>query len=206
MGINKNSKIVIYSRNTQESILNSSYLALVLLSHNFENVSLLDGGYMAWVFENELLISSRPSYSQKDGDIVLKQNDIIIDAEFLKNHVSYTPILDARMPSQYYGTSKSKSIQNLGHIPSAKSSYYNDKFLADNTLRTKDELKQIYLDGHELKKSDKIIVYSDNIFSASMEWFVLYQALGFKNTKIYEASLPEWSNQLNYSLKKFKWE
>lgn len=206
LGINSSSKIVIYSRNTEKSILNSSYLALVLISNGFESVSLLDGGYMAWVFENELLVSSRPSYAPNSGNIQLKQKNIIVTSLAIKNSTKNTRILDARTPMEYYATLKSESINALGHIPTAKSSYYNDKFLKDNTLRTSQELQEIYIAGHELKRSHEIIVYADNVFRASMEWFILYKVMDFKNTKIYEASLLEWSNNLSYSLKKFKWE
>ncbi len=81
-----------------------------------------------------------------------------------------------------------------------------DKFLRDGTLREQKELDEIYIYGHELKISDEVIVYGDTVFSASMEFYILYKQMGFKNAKLYEASLLEWGNALDLPITRFKWE
>jgi len=206
LGINKDSNIVIYSHNSANDMLNSSYLALILISHGFENVSILDGGYMAWVFENELLISSFSSSAKDDGNFKIKaKKNLLVTFEFLQNNLDKITMLDARSSEYYYGIKRSKNIKSVGHIKYAKSSYYKDKFYRDNTLRVQGELTEIYVYGHELGRNDNIIVYADDIFKASMEWYILYQQMGFKNTKVYEASLMEWGNY-NLPMTRFKWE
>jgi len=206
LGLNSDSLVVIYSRNSEQSILSSSFLALVLIQGGFENISILNGGYMAWVFENEFLVSSEPSYAQNDGNVTLTKTNILVDLEYLKNNTSKIMLLDARSPMEYFGVEKSKDINAIGHIPHAKSSYYKDKFLKDNTLREKEELEQIYIEGHELQPEDEIIVYGDTIYSASMEWYILYKHLNFKNAKLYEKSFIEWGNLDNAAVTRFKWE
>ncbi len=42
-----------------------------------------------------------------------------------------------------------------------------------------------------LKDDNEIIIYNDNIFSDSMEFYILYRHVGFNNIKSYEASLLE---------------
>ncbi len=79
-------------------------------------------------------------------------------------------------------------------------------FLRDSTLRDDKELNEIFLYGHGLKSNDEIIVYADDAVTASMEFYILYKHMGFKNTKLYEASLLEWGNTLDLPMTRFKWE
>ncbi len=207
LGINENSKVVIYSHNTKQGVLRTSYLALILLYSGFEDITILDGGYLSWVFENELLTSKIIPNIHSDGNFILNINpNIIVDLKYIKNNLSLNTILDARSEQMYYGVKKSKDVKAIGHIPSSKSSFYMNKFLKDTTLRIQDELEQIYIDGYELQKEDEIIVYSDTAFNASMEFYILYKHMGFKNTKIYEASLLEWGNIETLPITRFKWE
>lgn len=207
LGINYDSHVVIYAHNTAEGTLNSSYLALVLISHGFENVSILDGGYMAWVFENELLTTAESSLADGDGNMKFKKDsNIIVNLEYVKSHLNSVKILDSRMSDYYYGTKRSANIKAVGHIPNAKSSSYLDKFLTDGTLREQKELDEIFLNGYDLSKDDEVIVYSSDVFSASMNWYILYKKMGFKNAKIYEASFLEWGNQENPDVVRFKWQ
>jgi len=207
LGIDKGSKIVIYDHNSKNSSLKSSYLAFILISFGFENVSILDGGYMAWVFENERLVSSKATYNRKKSDFITNKNkNIIIKKKYLLDNISKITMLDARESKYYYGTHKSKKITMFGHIKGAKSSYYGNKFLLDGTLRHKNELNDMYFLGLELKKNEEIIVYADNIFQASMEWYILYSVMKFKGAKIYEASLLEYFNTKKHPMTRFKWE
>jgi len=206
LGINSDSDVVIYSRNTKASILNSSYLAFTLIRNGFQNVSLLDGGYMAWVFEYMLETSSKPFYAPQRGNITLHDSTLTLDKEFIHKNLSNLQILDARTANEYYGLIESQNIQALGHIPSAHSSDYLNKFLSDNRLRDASEIEEIYIKGYELKRDKTTVVYANTTLEASMEWFILYKHLNFTNTKVYEGSFTEWGNDANLSTTRFTWE
>ena len=207
LGINNNSKVVIYHHNTKDAMNKSAYLAFVLIYSGLENVSILDGGYMSWVFQNQILVSTKKSKDIIYGDIDVKTRPkLFVDTKYLKDDKSNLKLLDARSYKNYLGILKSNSINKAGHIPKATNSFYKDKFFTDEMLRSKEDLDAIYVDGHELKKSDEVVVYADNILNASMEWFILYKEMGFKNAKIYKGSLFEWVNDKQYKLIKFKWE
>ncbi|MEA1955513.1 MAG: rhodanese-like domain-containing protein [Campylobacterota bacterium] len=206
LGINKDSKIIIYDHNTDDGMQKSAFLAFVLIHSGFDDVQILDGGYMSWVFQNQILVSTNISKVEKYGNIeVQPRKQLLINTSYLKKNISKVKILDTRSPRHYFGVLKSNKIDRLGHIPKAMSSFDVDKFHIDYTLRKQEELDAIYLTGHELKNSDEIIVYSDNLINSAMEWYILYKQMGFINTKIYENSLLEWGNN-NYPLIKFKWE
>jgi len=204
LGINDHSKVIIYSHNSKEAIFDSSYLAFILLYSGLEDISILDGGYMAWVFENNLLVSSLiPKI--KNGTVTIKpRKHLIATTKDIQN--SDVKILDARSYDDYYGISRSDGVLGVGHIKGAKCSYTATKFLKDNTLRAKSELDDIYLAGFALDNDSEIIIYSRDALSASMEFFIVYQHMGLKNTKLYEASLLEWGNEKNLPMTRFKWE
>ena len=207
LGINIDSKVVIYSHNTKKGVLNSSYFAFILLYSGFENITILDGGYMAWVFENEHLTSSHSIKVKNNGNFIVKTNpNILSSSKYIQNNLSLIAMLDTRSPQEYYGTKRSDKVTSIGHIPHAKSSFYMDKFLRDGTIRDRNELDKIFIYGHELKTNDEVIVYGDSVFSASMEFYILYKHLGFKKAKLYEASLFEWGNNINLPIRRFKWE
>ncbi len=129
LGINRDSKVVIYSHNTQKGILDSSYLAFILLYSGFENLSILDGGYMAWIFENERLTSSILSEPKAKGNIIVKPiKNLLISRDILQKNLTSATILDARSPQKYYGVQRSNKVSSIGHISHAKSSFYQDKF------------------------------------------------------------------------------
>ncbi len=205
LGINEDSNIVIYSRSSQQEQLNSSYLAFVLIYNGFTNVSILNGGYMAWVFKNNRFVSSSEP-DTIDGFFSTNENpDLIASTQYIQDNLSKLQILDSRLSSYYFGTKKLESTKNFGHIPGAKSSYYKDKFLEDLELRSDKQLDEIFMTGLELDKNKEVIVYGESMYSASMNWYILYQKLGFKKAKIYEASFFEWNN-LDLETKSFKWE
>jgi thiosulfate/3-mercaptopyruvate sulfurtransferase len=203
LGLDSNSHVVIYSHNTKKGVLYSSYLAFLLIYNGFENVSILDGGYLAWIFAYDFLISRDKNKSNR-GSFEFKTNDLVM-AKLEDINESENVIFDARSEKKYFGVKKSKDIDNLGHIKGAKTAHWLNNFLSDNTIRGDEDLKSIYVKGYKLNRDSHIIVYGENSLDASMLWYVLYQKMGFKHTKLYEASLLEWSDK-NMPMERFIWE
>jgi thiosulfate/3-mercaptopyruvate sulfurtransferase len=184
LGVNKNSKVVIYSRSTEKDLLNSSYLAMIFTLYGFENISILDGGYMAWVFEYSFLVSSKSSHTPDNGTYKIKQNqNIIVNTSYLKKKLNDSQIIDSRESSKYYGKIKSKDTKLLGHIANAKNYYYRDSFFDDLTI--KNDIEKNFISKLDLQKNQEIIIYGDTIFTSTMNWYILYKKFGFANAKIY---------------------
>jgi len=57
-----------------------------------------------------------------------------------------------------------------------------------------------------LQKEDEVILYYTGGLEASMNWYILYQNMGLKKAKIYDASMKEWGNKSDTPLTKFQWE
>jgi len=206
LGINNTSKVVIYHHNTKDAMAKSAYLAFILIYSGFEDVSILDGGYMEWVFQNQILVSTKKTKNIKYGDIkITPRKELFVNTNYIKENLSKVKILDARSYQEYFGIIKSDKINEFGHIPKASNSFYKDNFFTDDILRPQQELNTIYINGHELLRDNEVIIYADNILNASMEWFIVYKKMNFKNAKIYKNSLLEWVNEKN-KLTRFKWE
>ena len=206
LGINDNSHIVIYGHGNPKDLLKESYLALALIVNGAKDVSILNGGYLAWTFESNIF-SSTSTTSPKDGNFTSAYNpNILVDLNYMKNSLKKVPMLDARSPDIYYGISPSKGVKRLGHIQGAMSSFWKDKFLTDETVRKDDELKELFLKGYNLQKDDVVISYCTSGMEASMNWYILYNYFGFKNAKLYDASMREWGNRDDTPMERFKWE
>jgi len=206
LGINKDTDIVIYSHNSQKGLFDSTYLAFVLIQNGVKNISILDGGYMGWVFQNDLLVSQEKNSPATKGDFDFYYNkNMLVDYKYVQQNQQSATILDAREPSQYFGVQRSKSTQKTGHIPTAQCGYYKYSFLSDFTIRDDEDLKAIYTDGFNLDTNSPIIIYADDIYQASVLWYIVYKKMGFENTKLYGASLKEWVDIPTLKLEKFKW-
>jgi len=176
LGLSSDSNVVIYARTSDEDIKKASYLAFVLISHGFENVSILDGGYMSWVYEYDELVSNEDFEAEEEGDITLDPLEMQVWMDEVGEDLSKYIVLNS---------SSEDYTELLEIFPKAKVSFYKNKFLRDFTILTKNKLNKIYFDIYNLNKNDKILVYGSDIFEVSVEWFIVYKYMGFKSAKIY---------------------
>lgn len=160
LGINKDSHVVIYSRTNSIDYLNATYLASTFLQHGFENVSILDGGYMAWVFKYNNNVTSKESKPLSNGTFKVTYNpQILVDEESLKD------ITD---------TTLAKSLKDI--------------FFDDLTLRSELELKKLFSNELALEKERHNAIYSDTFLTAWANWYILYKMFDLKNMKIYKSA------------------
>ncbi|MCK9455521.1 MAG: rhodanese-like domain-containing protein [Sulfurimonas sp.] len=179
LGINRDSHVVIYSRSSDEDFLNSTFLAFTMIEHGFENISILEGGYMAWVFKYHTLVSSKKSSAKKKGTYKIKYNPTFsVGLEYIKTQQQNIVVVD--------GSDKVDSSKIFTDISYIIDRSYKDNFFDDFTLRSDDNLES-FRSKLDLFNNKKIIVYDENIFKASTNWYILYKKFNFKNVKILTA-------------------
>ncbi len=203
LGLSSSSNLVIYGRSSMQDLKDAAFLAYVLISNDFENVSILDGGYMAWVFEYDFFTTIDEN-ELEEGTLTLNKVNHSVDFNDL-NRSKNKLIIDARYPQKYYGISEDEGDKYIGHMPGAKNSYYAYKFLKDYTLRPKKDLDMIYKDGLGIDQVEEIIIYGDDQKEAALEWYIVYKYLGYKNAKIYYNSFKEYVDW-GFKTERFKWE
>ena len=204
LALKPSSKIVLYTRNTQEDFRNASLGALALLSYGFENVAILDGGYLAWAFENPLLISSQKTPLPEQNDRLYEQKHSFIEHDITEE--AQTVLLDVRPSEVYFGITPSQGLSDAGHIPHAINIPLLYNLRQDRTLLEKEALLELYKNGLGLDKEEKITLYGESLLDAAWSWFVLYKHLGFTHTKIYAKGVQGWIQNPANELRRYKWE
>lgn len=182
IGIENDSNVVIYARNSFNDFKKTTFLAFVLISIGFEKVSILDGAYMSWVFEFDTLITKDKRELESYELTNLKEQNFIVDAKYIQENINTINIIDARDANEYA----------QGHIENASSCSYRLKFKHDYTLMSVDDIKYSCL-GY-FKDLSKAVVYADDIFTSSLEWFIINRVMGFKSSKIYYNSFVEYKD------------
>lgn len=205
VGVKPSSHAVIYFHNIDKELGKATLLAYLLLKSGVESVSILDGGYLSWIFEHELLATTQmPSANSHTEMLDIVLDDLITIDEILDRNTYI--LLDSRPTPQYFGVQKARGVKLLGHIPSAQSSFYGDKFLSDGTLRERAELEMMFK-LHELLKSKKsVVIYANDLKDATINWFILKEELGYKSVLLYKNGFMEWGNNEEMSSVKFRWE
>jgi len=194
LGINNDSSIVIYGHGNPKELLKASYMALAFITNGLNNVSILDGGFPEFSYEYEELISTK-TITPKEGNFVAAFNpNVLVDIEYIREHIGKTPMIEARPLRYFNGSTQSKGVKRLGHITKAQSSFWKDKFNSDETLKSNEELNEIFFKKHKLQIDKEVIAYCTGGLEASMNWYILSQYLNFKNVKIYDASMRQWGN------------
>ncbi|MDF1883231.1 sulfurtransferase [Sulfurimonas sp. SAG-AH-194-C21] len=197
LGINQDSHIVLYGHNKGKELLKTSYIALALIVNGAKHVSILNGGYADWDYEFEDMTEkfSTTKDKVKLGNFTANFNpNILVDLEYVKAHIGKVPMIEARPKAFYTGERKSNGVRRLGHISGASSSFWRDKFNVDDSLKNKKSLRKIFIGLNKLNPDKELIAYCTGGLEASMNWYILTQHLGYKDVKLYDASMKEWGN------------
>lgn len=197
LGINNDSKIIIYGHNKGKDLLKASYIALALIVNGAKDVSILNGNYFAWLDEydhlKEMIETASPKI--KEGNFTAKYNpNVLVDMQYVLERINKVPMIEARPLIYYTGEAQSKGVKRPGHIKGAKSSYWKDKFYMDETLKPDEDLKAIYETKNGLNPKKEVIAYCTGGLEASMNWYILSQYLKYSDVKLYDASMRQWGN------------
>lgn len=197
LGINQDSYVVLYGHNKPKELLKASYIALALITNGFTNISILDGGYEAWLSKfgtnKELISTEVPSIAK--GNFVAKHNpNVVVDMKYVQEHIGKVAMIEARERKYFDGKDQSPGVKRLGHIKDAQSSNWQEKFQTNEKVVSDKKLKSIFYDEHKLEADKEVITYCTGGLEASMNWYILTQHLHFKDVKMYDASMKEWGN------------
>lgn len=206
LGIDNDTLVVLYGHNQPKEMMQTGYIALTLKTLGHENVTLLNGGFAEWTFD-----SSRPVFHQNETNKpgvfkAAKKENIIVDRAYVLKNLNKIPMIEARPPQFYYGMDQSDGVKRKGHIAGGTSYFWKNSFEADETVKSKEELKEVLINGMELDPSKEMMVYCTGGLEASMNWYILTQVLNFKDVKIYDASMKEWGNRDDTPMNVYRWE
>lgn len=208
LGISKDSKVVIVTDANPGEPAEYGYSAATrvadtLIYAGVSNVSILDGGYLAWHNAGHPVTTDIPSVVTTNYTSRINRR-IFVSREYVEKRLFRTAIIDARDANIYFGVATEPFAAKAGHIPSASSlpapwvwssgGYYLD------TLT----LAEMAAGVIEQNKHKEVIVYCGVGGYASVWWYLLTQVLGYTNVKFYDGAVQEWA--LHNELIPFRWD
>jgi len=205
-GIKNSDTIIIYG---DASNWFAAYGFWLYKIYGHKDVRLLNGGRAKWLNEEgaplttevQKFAKSQYKVSSVDGSLRAKVSEIFAATE------KKAPLVDVRSPDEFTGKiiappGMSETAQRAGHVPGATSIPWSTAVTNENTFKTADELRTIYLDQKRLDPSKPTIAYCRIGERSSHTWFVLKYLLGFKDVKNYDGSWTEYGNLIGAPIEK----
>jgi thiosulfate/3-mercaptopyruvate sulfurtransferase len=197
-GIDNDDHVIVYD---QQGIFSSPRLWWTFKMFGHENVSVLDGGLLAWL-DGQYPTESEFSQKAKRSNYQVQPplSKVISSDSILEGLGGQTQILDARSSGRFYGTApEPRDNLRSGHIPGSLSLPYASLLRPDKRfLDLADIAEKFGLRGVDL--SAPIITSCGSGITAAILAFNLHR-LGAKDVSVYDASWAQWgSSDLPISL------
>ena len=206
MGIDNNDHVILYPKKNTD-IYSMAETTAIFFTFKFlghKKISILDGGYPDFKKKFDLLIEEgefkvKPStiYKAKiNRDILADSNDII------ESKKSNYLLIDSREKDFYLGINKLKGFSKYGTIESSinipSKWFLEGRGLRFNNLNL---FKKIY-NFSEIDTDKNLIFFCYSGLESSINWFVSYELMKNKNSKLYEGTLFDWVAQKKWLYKK----
>ncbi|MFH0709134.1 MAG: rhodanese-like domain-containing protein [Pseudomonadota bacterium] len=206
LGIDENSDVVLYAPiNEPKDLLKASYIYWALNYHGVKNVALLDGGMKGW--KNGSFELTQAQSDIKPTAFKAKiQKEKIADLTYVKNHLGKLPMIDARPSDMYLGVTPTATVKRNGHIKGGMSYSWNYSVDKEYILKPKALLESVFKEGYGLDKNKEVLVYCTGGLETSYNYFVLSGVLGYKNVRLYDASMKEWGNREDTAMTQYRYE
>jgi thiosulfate/3-mercaptopyruvate sulfurtransferase len=195
-GVTRDARIVLYGDDYNLIAARAYYTLdyLGLAGH----AALLDGGLNKWKNEVRPVSTDMTGPASPRNALTPTINQgILMDTRTIKDWTASSPatraaLLDARPFAEYAGERHSADVHRLGHIPGAKSLYWQDLLVSreDPVLLPPQELRR-KLEAAGTAPGKDVITYCRSGMQSSFDYFVA-KYLGY-NVRMYDGSFFEWS-------------
>lgn len=206
LGIEKSSNVVLYAPiHEPKDLLKASYIYWALNYHGVANVALLDGGLKQWKKAGFKVTDMINTPKQTNFTATIDSSKIT-HLEYVSQNIKKLPMLDARPSDKYLGINPTATVKRNGHISGAMSYSWNYSVDGEYILKPKEQLEAVFRDGYGLDKDQEIIVYCTGGLETSFNYYVLSGILGYKNIRLYDASMKEYGNREDTLMTRYRYE
>jgi len=155
-----------------------------------QDMSLLNGGIVAWAAENRALSNETVTPQPTRVDLSIDRQYIATQAEVLANiEDPQTVVWDARSAAEYDGT-RVVSARG-GHIPGAINLDWLDVMDRDNYLRIRSDIAEV-LKNRGITAEKNIITHCQTHHRSGLT-YIVGKSLGYR-VRAYDGSWSEWGN------------
>jgi len=206
LGIDEKTDVVLYAPiNDPKDVLKTSYIYWALNYHGIKNVALLDGGLKTWKNGKLELTQFEPVIKPTAFKASIDKNKIA-DIGYVKSKLGKLPMIDARPSDMYLGVTPTPTVKRNGHIRGGMSYSWNYSVDKEYLLKDKKMLESVFKEGYGLDKNKEVLVYCTGGLETSFNYFVLSGVLGYKNVRLYDASMKEWGNREDTPMSQYRYE
>jgi len=156
------------------------------------DIAVLDGGFPKWQAEGHP-VEDLPPILRDRHMMVRRQNQMVKDVTQVSvaSKLGESEIVDARSPGRFYGKDpEPRPGLRAGHIPGSKNVFYKDLLKADDTMKSPDEMRQVFLEaGVDL---DKPVITSCGSGVTAAILSLGLTRIGKTDHSLYDGSWTEW--------------
>lgn len=188
-GLSTDAKVVVYD--DDGSMAPRAWWLIRYLGH--EHVSLLDGGWPAWVAAGGATTSDLPS-PHSGGFVPKVQHDWVASVQEVEQMVQGERpgvLVDARAPGRFRG--EVEPIDPVaGHIPGARNVVWQEHMDSSGHWHTPDVIQSRFTSVIKQVADDRqVVVYCGSGVTACADLFALHRA-GHENARLYAGSWSDW--------------
>ena len=156
------------------------------------DIAVLDGGFPKWQAEGHP-VEDLPPILRDRHMMVRRQNQMVKDVTQVSaaSKLGESEIVDARSPGRFYGKDpEPRPGLRAGHIPGSKNVFYKDLLNADDTMKSPEEMRQVFLEaGVDL---DKPVITSCGSGVTAAILSLGLTRMGKTDHSLYDGSWTEW--------------
>lgn len=180
-GISKRTRVVLYDA-TGGAYAARCWWLFRYVGH--EDVFILSGGFAAWQREKFPVTNEVKTYERTAYRLEL-QPQLLADVDDVR--AGGATLIDSREVARYRGDIEPIDAKK-GHIPTARSFFWQDVYEADGTLKSNEQLASRF---SSLDKAEPIIVYCGSGVTACPNVLAL-TLLGYRDVRLYAGSFSDW--------------
>ena len=197
LGLNQEQPIVIvHEGNSDTNFGAAARVYWTLKSAGFPDLAILNGGKLAWEWEELPLETEIVEPAATELEIVFSADWTATTPEVAKlaEDSGSTVLIDARTAEFYLGETKHKAAARPGTVPGAIN-FAHTNYFQDDPVLIKTEFDAATL-AAELGITDgaDVVSFCNTGHWAATGWFALSEIAGIDNVKLYPGSMVEYSN------------
>lgn len=202
-GIGEKTMVVVVGKtDTVPNQVNGPRVAWTLQYAGIKQAAFLDGGMNKWVADKKPMETDMVKVTPTNVSINFQKNMMANKADVTAGKAL---LVDSRLPEFYFGASKVPHVKRPGKIPGAVLLPSAWLFKKDGTLRDVSEIEAMAAGVVGKDKTKDMILYCDSGRLSAGFVYILTNVLGYKNVRMYDASLQDWVEDPKAPLAMYNW-